>query len=159
MVSKQSICTDFINLLNKHFNMLFEDDAIPRSPLVRLEAIRAIRAITAFRRKRERLFGENLFADAVWDMLLDLYAQNLMGKKPSVSSLCLASCTPPTTALRWIVAMEQRHLIVREPDPHDSRRSLISLSPEALESMQLLLDDADRRLSRMSGSMSIAIDR
>lgn len=102
-------------------------DARRRADLVR----RSIRA----RRLRERYFDSRLFADPAWDILLDLYAAHLEERDVSVSSLCIAAATPPTTALRWIGSMTDAGILTRRPDPQDKRRHIISLSDGALHAI------------------------
>ncbi|MDK2768462.1 MAG: hypothetical protein KYX69_12180 [Sphingomonas sp.] len=103
-------------------------DATGRAEIVR----RTIRA----RRMRERYFDSRLFADPAWDMLLDLYAAHLEGREVSISSLCIAAATPPTTALRWIGSMTDAGMLVRQPDQRDRRRHMISLSDGALRAIE-----------------------
>lgn len=98
-----------------------------------------IRQLTRFRRKRETIFGTDLFADPVWDMMLDLCLAAEIGRPVSISSLCLASAVPVTTALRWTKAMEKRGLIMREEDAHDRRRFFVSLAPDIEQKLQALL--------------------
>jgi hypothetical protein len=87
-----------------------------------------VRSVIKARRLREEVFPGGLLSDPAWDMLLDLLASGLEVKQVSVSSLCIASRAPPTTALRWVNILEQQRLIERRPDPHDKRRSFMSLS-------------------------------
>ena len=68
-------------------------------------------------------------------MLLELYLANIMSKQVSVSSLCIASKAPMSTALRWIGALGQNRFIDRTSDPLDARRSFISLSELGLARM------------------------
>jgi hypothetical protein len=83
------------------------------------------------RRSRTNLFGvPELFGEPAWDMLVDLFIASEEGKRISVSSLCIASAVPMTTALRWIAILETRNLILRTTDPVDARRFFISLAPE-----------------------------
>lgn len=91
------------------------------------------------RRLRARLFGEGLFADPAWDMLLDLARARIECQGVSVTSLCHASGVPPTTALRWIRLLERRDLIAREHDRQDRRRSFVVLTPGAAEAMERYL--------------------
>jgi DNA-binding MarR family transcriptional regulator len=105
--------------------------AAPREP-----SPATVRAILKLRRKREGYFDKNLFADPAWDILLDLYAARLEGKKVSVSSLCIAAAVPPTTALRWISAMTEDGLLMREHDPDDARRVFIRLSTATEEGLR-----------------------
>lgn len=97
---------------------------------------REIRAVIRSRRLREQVFGQDLFADPAWDMLLDLFAAGLEGKQVSVSSLCVAAATPPTTALRWIAVLQNAGLVERDSDPYDKRRAFIRLSAKAADAMR-----------------------
>jgi hypothetical protein len=92
-------------------------------------------ALLQARRMRDRYLPPDLFADPAWDMMLDLMAARLAGKRVSVSSLCIAAAVPPTTALRWIGQLTERGIFVRTNDPDDARRVFISLSDEAAESL------------------------
>ena len=83
------------------------------------------------RRARSRYLPEELFAEPAWDMLLDLLRCELRGRRLSTSDLCLAAGVPGTTALRWISAMVQKGVLIREPDRHDGRRVFIKLAPDA----------------------------
>lgn len=95
------------------------------------------------RREREKLFGTpDLFGEPAWDMLIDLFIAAEEGKKISVSSLCLASAVPMTTALRWISILESRELIHRTADSLDARRSFLSLSPPAHEKLRMHFERA-----------------
>lgn len=94
-----------------------------------------VRRYIESRRRRERLLGDNLFSDPAWDMLLQLYAANLRQKQLTVTSLCIASGAPSSTALRWISVLERRGLITQQDDPADRLRLLVSLSPEGVTRM------------------------
>jgi DNA-binding MarR family transcriptional regulator len=65
-----------------------------------------------------------------WDMALDLYVSKGLGKRITVSSLCLASGVPATTALRHISSMVSAGIVLRQKDKRDARLIYISLSPE-----------------------------
>ena len=101
--------------------------------------------------ERKNHFEMDLFADPVWLILLDLYAHNSTGKSVSVSSLCIASWAPPTTALRWIKLMASRGLIEKFNDPTDGRRVYVNLSKASFEKMTAYL----RCISR-EGALSLA---
>ena len=72
-------------------------------------------------------------------MLLDLTASRIEDKPVSVSSLCIASAVPATTALRWIKLMTDRGMLERRADSADARRIFIDLSDETYARMQRLL--------------------
>lgn len=96
---------------------------------------RDVRALIELRRKRDRFFGAELFADPAWDILLELYASYLMQQRITISRLCLAAAVPSTTALRWIAQLEKLGFIERRQDPMDARRYFCSLTIAARESM------------------------
>lgn len=103
-----------------------------------------VRAMIRIRRARGEQFPTDLFADPAWDMLLDLMAARLEGKKVAVSSLCIAAAVPPTTALRWIGILEDRGLVVRVGDPGDRRRAHVELVPATLRALLAWLGEARR---------------
>jgi DNA-binding MarR family transcriptional regulator len=85
--------------------------------------------IYAARRWRENALGiPRLFSDPAWDILLDVLINEGRLNRVSVSSACIASCVPATTALRWIATLEENGLIERRPDPADARRTFLSLT-------------------------------
>lgn len=94
-----------------------------------------VRSVIRMRRLRDRFFDRDLFADPAWDMLLDLMAARIERVQVAVSSLCIAACVPPTTALRWIKTMTDSGLFDRIADPQDGRRIFIRLSDGAAASM------------------------
>lgn len=88
-----------------------------------------IRAIIRARRLRDQFLPGELFADPAWDILLDLLQAEIIQHRVPVSSLCIASAVPATTALRWIRTMTDRGMLLRREDPHDARRVFIELAP------------------------------
>jgi hypothetical protein len=101
-----------------------------------------VRAIIRARRLRGEDLPVELFADPAWDMLLDLMAARLEGKKVAVSSLCIAAAVPPTTALRWIAILTERGLLVRVADPRDGRRAYIGLADRTARALGAWLRQA-----------------
>lgn len=91
------------------------------------------RRYLAHRRLRASLFGSGLFADPAWDMMLDLYAQEVSNRRVSVSSICLAAAVPSSTAMGWLNRLEEKGLIYREEDAHDARRTFVRLSAAAFD--------------------------
>ena len=47
----------------------------------------------------------------------------------AVTSACIGSGVPSTTALRWLNVLEARGLVEREEDNADARRSFVRLTP------------------------------
>ena len=101
----------------------------------RLPDAALIRQVIKHRQARARYFDGELFADPAWDMLLDLAAARAEGGRVSVTSLCIASGVPATTALRWIGQMVDTGLLVRVADPEDRRRAYIVLTDETADAM------------------------
>lgn len=92
-----------------------------------------VRGLIRQRQRRSAEFGADLFADPVWDMMLDLLAARLEERAVRTSSLCIAAGVPGTTALRWIRELTERGLFVRVADPQDGRGVLIQLSDDTAE--------------------------
>ncbi|TZG29298.1 winged helix DNA-binding protein [Sphingomonas montanisoli] len=103
-----------------------------------------IRAMIRARRLRDQYFGNELFADPAWDMLLDLTASRIEQRPVAVSSLCIASAVPATTALRWIKQLTDTGLFKRIADPLDGRRVFIELTDRAAQGMRGYLTAAAR---------------
>lgn len=89
---------------------------------------RLAEAFVRNRRLRDSHFDADLFADPAWDMLLDLFIQRSVGQRVAITSACIASNVPPTTALRWIALLEGRGLVSREEDSSDGRRAFVGLT-------------------------------
>ena len=107
-----------------------------------------VRAHIRNRRARESYFPNSLFADPAWDILLDLMAARLEGRRVSVSSLCIASAVPPTTALRWIKTLTDEKFLARSADPADGRRIFVHLTDRAVAAMEAYL----QRTAMLAGS-------
>lgn len=106
------------------------------SRLILSETKRGILEAEIRRRKtRAKFFPDLKLADPAWDMLLDLKLAQYSGWEVSVSSLCIAACVPPTTALRWIRVMVQDGYFQRKEDFLDRRRAFISLGEKGEELM------------------------
>lgn len=110
-----------------------------------------VRWVIRARRMRNRYFHGDLFADPAFDMLLDLYAARLEGKRVAISSLCIAAAVPATTALRWIKALTARGMFIRSADPRDARRVYIDLSDEAAHAAECYFSDVQRAAAELKG--------
>ena len=106
-----------------------------RSSRAALPDPRLVRQIIQHRQARAKYFEGDLFADPAWDMLLDLTAARIEHQRVSVTSLCIASGVPPTTALRWITQMTKAGMLERVEDDADKRRAFIALSDGAADAM------------------------
>jgi DNA-binding MarR family transcriptional regulator len=80
------------------------------------------------RRLRAKHLPAELFSEPAWDMLLDLFVMQIEQKRVSVTSACLATSVPQTTALRWLDILRNLGLIERYPSSQDKRTTFIRLS-------------------------------
>lgn len=81
----------------------------------------------------------DLFGDPAWVILLDLFVREADGKSTTISSACVGSMAPGTTALRWITWLVERNLLNRERDPADRRIVYLELTDEAKHQLVKLL--------------------
>ncbi|WP_334174515.1 response regulator [Pseudoxanthobacter sp.] len=110
-----------------------------------------LKALVAARADRETLFKAELFSDPAWDMLLDLAVGEASGRPISVTSLCLASGVPTTTALRRLDDLQSAGLIDRVPDETDRRRIIVRLTEDGRGRMNSYLE-------RQAARMGIRLD-
>ena len=94
-----------------------------------------LRTLQQSRVARDKYFPKGLFEDPCWDMLLDLMANHLRGRRISVSSLCMASGVAQTTALRRISELHDRGLVRRIADEKDGRRVFIELTEQGIAAL------------------------
>ncbi len=90
--------------------------------------------------KRRKFLDGDLLAEPAWDILLDLYIAHVEGRSLRTSSVCVASNTPPTTALRWIGVLEGQGLIEREDSRDDQRARNVGLTPAGLQAIEGCLE-------------------
>ena len=88
-------------------------------------------------RQTRKIFftNPNILGEPCWDILLDLTVAAIEGKRISVTSACIASGVPPTTALRWISLLEKEGLAERSGDLSDKRRFFIKISDKGMKAM------------------------
>ena len=96
--------------------------------------------ILAVRRGREAVFGRDLFTDPAWDVLLELYAAKLAGRRMTAHDLAAAIDVPRSTTGRWIEALADRGLVVFESNALGPTRVSVSLSAEGAFKMKRLAD-------------------
>jgi hypothetical protein len=121
------------------------EERLVRAPRPPLPDPRLVRRIIAQRQLRGKFFDSELFADPAWDILLDLTAARAEHVRVSVTSLCIASGVPPTTALRWIFQMTEAGLLERVEDESDRRRAFVALSDGAADAMARYFAELGKR--------------
>lgn len=85
--------------------------------------------------KRRSIGPDGLFGDPAWEMLLDLLLAKFEGHTVSVSSACIASGAPMSTALRLVRRLVDEKVLCRIPDEHDKRRHFLLIDPSIEETI------------------------
>lgn len=102
----------------------------------RLDLVELARRAYRSRRLRSDVFkGDQLFGEPAWDMLLDLFIAEADHRPLSITAACIGAAVPTSTALRWLMVLEERGLVRRENDPSDARRVFIHLTSEGYTKM------------------------
>lgn len=96
----------------------------------------AVRAILMARSVRDEFFGDDLFGEPAWDILLGVFATELEEGQISIHALAAEVKLPPTTVLRWLSKLEERGLVQREPDLDHARRQYIRLTDRSRSVIQ-----------------------
>lgn len=94
------------------------------------------------RRVREKAFGEYVFDDAGWDILLDLFACD--GRGSTVKSLCATARRPHTSTLRIIDKLVSAGLINKSTDGLDRRQTRITPTDLASASMCFVFENINK---------------
>ena len=82
----------------------------------------------ANRRRRTKVFGQSMFGEAAWDMLLTLYIMDFSGARQTVGDVMKMAGTPSTTALRWLGFLVSHGYVRREEHPTDRRANFVMLT-------------------------------
>ncbi|MBB5707375.1 MarR family winged helix-turn-helix transcriptional regulator [Sphingopyxis panaciterrulae] len=107
---------------------------------------RFCRLMLAERHIIARYLKQNDWNHAGFIMLLELYVAT---GPLSVSSLGYASGASLATAGRLAADLEIRHLITRSKDPHDARRTHITMAPRGYAAMRCIIDDCGAARGRL----------
>lgn len=88
------------------------------------------------RRVRATLFGQNLFSDPAWDILLALYQAELEGGALTLEQLSETLRLSMSVVVGQVGTMERRGLLdEHRTSPNSRRRRAIRLSPLAMDAM------------------------
>ncbi len=98
----------------------------------------------------------DLFADPIWDMMLDLYVASQRGIRTTVTNACIAADVPQTTGLRYIEKLTARGFVVRYSHLKDKRMLGIELTPAGMQAMEDILLEMDRLLRELGYSFGNA---
>lgn len=98
-------------------------------------------------RRREHLSSE-LLTEPAWDILLELYAYELLDRRPPIAELTERINVPSTTSLRWIKMLEAEGLVWREFRSADVTEVCVHLTPKGLNAMEGYFSEASPKLER-----------
>ncbi|HUD27762.1 MAG TPA: response regulator [Novosphingobium sp.] len=104
--------------------------AAPGDPVDPAQLNGFIRDLLRKETKRREIGGGELFGDPAWAMLLDLLLAKIEGRRVSVSSACIASGAPMSTALRLVRRLVDESVLCRLPDELDRRRHFLAINPK-----------------------------
>lgn len=85
------------------------------------------------------LFGEGLFSDPAWDVLLQLYAAELGNRRITVEEIVRTVEAPESTTRRWLGVLCDRGMILVEMDAADQKASVV-LGPATSDAMTRLVN-------------------
>ncbi|NDE01722.1 MAG: hypothetical protein EBZ91_08225 [Gammaproteobacteria bacterium] len=108
--------------------------------------LRALQWLTDIDEFRCRALADVFEPDATWSMLSELLRAQLLRQQISVTSLCLASRSPVTTALRRIERLQAAGLVSFNLDPKDRRRKYIELTAAGSARVTEVIRGVARRL-------------
>ena len=102
-----------------------------------------VQAAKKERARRIVYLPSELFAEPSWDILLELYAFELVARVVTESQLAERINVPVTTTGRWLKLLESQELIARKVDPDDTAQVRIALTRKGLEALDGYFSDAD----------------
>lgn len=122
------------------------------SPAAGLDPRTVAQFADALQRGRHIFFPHGYFADASWQMLLELYVARLDGRRTIVTDLCLEPRVPCSTVLRHLERAIQDGYVRRSGDPLDKRKSYVALTDHGEIVMMEALSHVVALLEKMQAS-------
>ncbi len=92
-----------------------------------------------WRGARRGFVPSEIYGEPGWVIMLDLFVNRTRGRNVSVTSACVGSGVPPTTALRYITLLDAEGFVFHETDHTDGRRRWIRLTPTGLSRIRRYL--------------------
>lgn len=122
--------------------LIYKSGATRRELPLDLQVLHWLRDIDE---QRSKALGGIVKTDASWNMLAELLRARITRRRISVTSLCLASHGPVTSALRRLDQLLADGLVTYTLDPQDRRRKYIELSAEGANRMQTAIRGVAQR--------------
>lgn len=104
-----------------------------------------VRSVKQERARRAKHLPSELFAEPAWDILLELYSFQLLGRRVSEAELMEKVTVPATVAVRWIKMLEVQNLVSRMLDVTDSSEVALQLTANGLAAMDGYFSDQNYR--------------
>ena len=98
--------------------------------------------IKMLRTIRSEFLPHGGLGEPIWDMLLALYIARGEGYQLTISSLCIESGVPPTTALRWVDRLVETGQAAKTAHPTDGRCTYVEGNPDVLGKLRAFLERA-----------------
>lgn len=95
------------------------------------------------RARRVKHLPSELFSEPGWDVLLELYAFELVGRTSNESELIDRLDAPPTVLVRWLKMLEIEQLISRVADVAKTGQVRVSLTSRGVAAMEGYFSDTD----------------
>ena len=114
----------------------FEPPEVAHDPY---SLVQAAQQVYLRRRARAKFLPASFFGEPAWDMFLGLYVVADGGSRQTVSRIIEFAWVAPTTALRWLSALENAGYVARKPCPLDARVVFIHLTTQGRQVMDTYL--------------------
>lgn len=101
-------------------------------------AAEVARDVLRTRRRRNMLFGDDLFGEPAWDIILELFVAKAEGRQMTVKSACIGANVPMSTALRRVTMLTDKTIIRKFRRPGGARFWL-ELDDEAARNVERVL--------------------
>lgn len=107
-------------------------DSISSAKYRSAERFAKVQSALQQRARRLEYLRAELLAEPAWDILLELYAFELIHHRVTVPDLTDRINVPSTTSIRWMKVLETDDLIARTVDPDDPMQIWVALTPKGL---------------------------
>lgn len=84
----------------------------------------------------------SIFANPAWNIMLDLFIACHLNRQVCITSACIASRGPQSTAMRYIAALIDAGFLTRTSDAEDRRKSYVSLTRQGYDRVVRAIDKA-----------------
>lgn len=97
---------------------------------------------------RTRVFGDRLFRDPVWDILIELARTSVRGDQVGLSALLQSAGVPHSTGARHVKLLVARGHARRARDPHDGRCCVVIPTVKGMGAVSRCLREMHRLRTR-----------